>query len=50
MKTPADWDKWWDDFHAEHGRYPTWDELIAAVQRDALESRGAQESNGEQTV
>lgn len=34
-RTPADWDRWCDDFEIKYGRANVWDELILAVQADA---------------
>jgi hypothetical protein len=36
MMTPAEVDRWCDAFWFEVGRTPYWDEIIKAVQADAL--------------
>lgn len=35
MKTPADWEDWCDAVWHVRGSYPTWHELVNAIQEDA---------------
>jgi hypothetical protein len=35
VKTPREWDLWCDAVWQQRGQYPTWHELITAVQQDA---------------
>lgn len=38
MKTPADFDRWFDDMWLKERRYPDWGELVRAVQQDAIDA------------
>jgi hypothetical protein len=40
MKTPAEWEHWSDAVWSVRKSYPTWHELITAVQQDARGETG----------
>jgi hypothetical protein len=40
MKTPAEWEDWCDEQWAKTKQYPTWSELVSAIQTDALLTEG----------